>query len=205
MLKLGNLFPPSPPPPRAYSKNFGNSWTFSKICFNILHYNAIVRLITYGKQSSSLKKWHKTIHYIFQSWLWHFLLHSNAKKNLVTNERDKKIKPRNFKWKLIKLNIMPHLQYWAVVEEIASPIASLCYFLFLLKGHWGSCNKIMQTDKKPWSPWPLETQNMQNDKKWFGNRQTSIQADFIFLKIKGNRIKLCISKIIKWSEIKMLD
>ena len=67
-------------PLREYSKNVGNSWTFSKIWFDILHYNGIVRLIIYGKQSSSLKKWLETIHYIFQSWLLLFLLHSNAKR-----------------------------------------------------------------------------------------------------------------------------
>ena len=31
----------------------------------------------------------------------HFLLHCSSKKNLVTNERDKKIKARKSKWKLI--------------------------------------------------------------------------------------------------------
>ena len=91
-LKLGNL------PLRAYSMTFGDrcfQHTFSKISFNILQYNGIVRLITYRKQSSSLKKWHETIYFIFQSWLLHFLLHSNAKKNLITDEQDKKLKPRN--------------------------------------------------------------------------------------------------------------
>ena len=89
-LKLGNS------PFRAYSKTFGNRYfqqTFYKISFNILP--GIVRLITYGKKSSFLKKWHETIYYIFQSWLFHFLLHCNAKKNLVTDEPDKKLKPRN--------------------------------------------------------------------------------------------------------------
>ena len=88
-LKLGNLSL------RAYSKTFGNRRTFSKFFFSILQYNGIVGLSAYGKQNSSLKKWHETIYYIFQSWLLHFLLHSNAKKNLLRDEQSKKLKSRN--------------------------------------------------------------------------------------------------------------
>ena len=82
---------------RAYPKNFGNSCTFSKICFNILHYNGIVRLITWEAEFIFEEMTSdNTLHFSFMI-IVALLLLCNSKKNLVIDEQDKKIKPKNFK------------------------------------------------------------------------------------------------------------